>query len=266
MEGATTKVWVISLDSAADRRAQFADSARDADLDWSFFDAHRELHGDLEYRTQNSVLRHGRTLRAGELGAYSSHYALWQWLLQSSFEQIVVFEDDVQVDWDYLRFITQHDFAAMEIPYLRLYTKIPARWRYVQSPFLDRYHHLIRFTSFALGTQGYLLTKAGARALIESGRTIRYPVDAFMDRYWEHGVTNFGIYPFPIYERSIPSMIGEQRFAAEPLSRSQRLQCKSRQMIDKLQMWLHYIGPEPKKIRAQRSIAPLQFEAQVSAK
>jgi len=261
-----TKIWVISLANAEQRRAQFAHAASDAALDWSFFDAHTSLQGDLNYRSDDSILHHGRTLRAGELGAYSSHYALWTWLLQSDYEQMVVLEDDVQLDWDYLQFLTHHDFSAMDIPYLRMYTKIPARWRYARSPFLDRYHHLIRFTSYALGTQGYLLTKAGAQAFVAHGRNIRYPVDAFMDRYWEHGIDNLGIYPFPIHERSIPSMIGEQRFASEPLSLRQRNQFKANRLLDKLRMWTAYFRPETKSMRMRRNIDPIRFSTEAAIK
>jgi len=261
-----TKIWVISLSTATERRAQFQQTVAASAIDWSFFDAHTALQGDLRYSAPNSIVHHGRTLRNGELGAYSSHYALWQWLLTSDCEQIVVFEDDVQVDWEYLQFLTRHDFTAMGIPYLRMYTKIPARWRYVQSPFLDRYHHLIRFTSYALGTQGYLLTKAGARSFVQHGQDIRYPVDAFMDQYWEHKVANLGIYPFPIYERSIASTIGEQRFIGESLSAPQRRQFKMRRLQDKLRMWAAYFGPEPSMVKAHKSAAPVLFNIETAAK
>lgn len=248
-----TKVWIVSLADADARRAQIGQSLRDVDLDWEFFDAHRALQAGLHYRASDSHSTHGRTLRAAELGCYSSHYSTWQWLHDSDYDQILVFEDDVSVDWDFIAQLAALDFAAMNITYLRLFAKIPPRWRYVASPFLDRYHHLIRCTGYALGTQAYLLTRRGAAALLRCGQRVRYPVDAFLDRYWEHGVPNLALFPFPAFERSQPSMIGEARFAAERTPVAAQLQFRLQRLAVKLRMAYEYIGPENAAVRALKA-------------
>ena len=124
-----TKVWIVSLADADARRAQISESLRDVDFDWEFFDAHRALQGGLQYRAGDSHATHGRTLRAAELGCYSSHYATWQWLHDSAYEQMLVFEDDVSVDWDFIAQLAALDFTAMNIDYLRRFAKVPPRWR-----------------------------------------------------------------------------------------------------------------------------------------
>ncbi|HEY3699408.1 MAG TPA: glycosyltransferase family 25 protein [Spongiibacteraceae bacterium] len=258
-----TKLWVISLADAADRRAQIEQTLRDVDLDWDFFEAHRSLQGDLYYRADASHSTHGRTLRVGELGCYSSHYATWQWLIDSDYEQMIVFEDDVGVDWVFVEQFAAQDFAQMNIPYLRLFAKIPPRWRYVATPFFDRYHHLIRFTGYALGTQAYLLTKQGAQQLLESAKAIRYPIDTFMDRYWEHGVANLAVYPFPVFERFQPSSIGSARFAAESLPLSLQLQFRMRRAADRLRMLFEFYRPEGATIRRLKQNLRNRFAEQI---
>ncbi|MDB6063260.1 MAG: hypothetical protein JWM78_3363 [Verrucomicrobiaceae bacterium] len=232
-----TKIWVVSLANAAQRREQFARAVPGDAAAWEFFDAHTQLAPSLLHDSGATRATHGRTLRGGELGCYSSHYALWQWLVDSDYEQMVVLEDDVYVDWPFLNFLIGHDFSKLNIAYLRLFAKIPSRWRYVASPFLDRYRHLIRYTGYALGTQAYVLTKEGAARLLQHGKQVRYPIDVFMDRYWDHGVPNLAIYPFPVLENFQPSSIGQSRFEQEAIPLAIRMQFKFAKIFAKLRMW-----------------------------
>lgn len=237
---AQTKIWVVSLANAQQRRERFAAAAGADAPAYEFFDAHTALSPDLRHVSGASHATHGRTLRGGELGCYSSHYALWQWLLASDLEQMIVLEDDVRVDWDFIAFLMRNDFSALGIHYLRLFAKIPPRWRYVASPFLDRYHHLIRCTGYALGTQAYLLTRNAAAKLVQHGREVRYPIDVFMDRYWQHGVQNLAIYPFPVIEQFQPSSIGAARFEREPIPFAASLQFRWANLAAKAHMWQAY--------------------------
>ncbi len=176
-----TKIWIISLaDAGRTAGAVCEPGIRALHRRWEFFDAHTQLAPLLRHVVGATRSTHGRTLRGGELGCYSSHWSLWRWLVESDCEQMIVLEDDVQVDWRFIDFISGINFADMNINYLRLFAKIPARWRYVATPFLDRYHHLIRFTGYALGTQAYLLTKAGAAQLLATA----WPNDPLSDRYF----------------------------------------------------------------------------------
>lgn len=217
-----TAIRVISLPGALERRRAFAGSAAAADCAWEFFDAHATPANGLRYDAQRVAGIYGRQLHAGELGCYSSHFALWRWLAAADCEQLIVLEDDVVVDWEFIREIGAMPLAGHGIEYLRLFAKMPAPWRFVASPYFDTYRHLIRFTGYALGTQAYVLSKAGAVRLIRHAAAIEAPVDVYMDRTWDHGLLNLAVYPFPVYERHQRSSIGEDRFCA-PAARSRRL-------------------------------------------
>jgi glycosyl transferase family 25 len=214
-----TKVWVISLPAAQARRAAFASTAPEntpsTEIDWQFFDACSGLSSELAYDDNRVRLLNNRPLQKGELGCYSSHFRLWRWLEQSTnYEQMVVIEDDVVMDWGFLSEINRFDLSAHGIDYLRLFAKMPAPWRFIASPFFDKYRHLIQFTGYPLGTQAYLVTREGAKKFCRHGQQIEAAVDVYMDRTWEHGVLNLAIFPFPAYERHQSSSIGEGRFEA----------------------------------------------------
>ena len=208
-----TKVWVISLRTAQARRDAFLATVTEAASDWDFFDACSGVGPGLVYDAERARRLNNRPLQNGELGCYSSHYQLWSWLEHSAdYEQMVVIEDDVVVDWGFLSEVSRIDLQSRGIEYLRLFAKMPSSWRFVASPFLDKYRHLIQFTGYPLGTQAYLVTREGARKFRRHAEVIEAAVDVYMDRTWEHQVLNLAILPFPAYERHQASSIGEARF------------------------------------------------------
>jgi glycosyl transferase family 25 len=241
----TTPVAVVSLSAAHERRAMFTKLAADSRLPWSFFDARTAIAPPLRYDESAARRVHGRTLTDGEIGAYTSHVAVWQRLVESTQRQIIVFEDDVVVDWPLIARLASLDFSAMGIDYLRLFTKIPARFRKLRCPFIDRYHHLIRLTSFALGTQAYLITRDGAQRLLKHAMQVECPVDAYMDKYWKHGVPNIALYPFPVFERFDASTIGEARFEKQAIPMRDRVALFSHRLTERLAMVQNALGFDP---------------------
>jgi len=208
-----TSIRVISLRNAAERRNAFAEAASPTRLGWTFFDACEALHADLRYREDDAIIAKGRPLTGGEIGCYSSHYAVWKQLIDDpDADQCIVLEDDVIVDWDYLEAFAAVDHARGGHDYIRLYYKRPAPSRIVQKDFVCRATWLTEVSGYCFGTQGYLITKAGARRFVERFAHVRRPIDDEMDRSWIHGIANLAVFPFPLMERSADSGIGLARF------------------------------------------------------
>lgn len=207
-----TRIVVISMADASERRGRFEERALGAPVAWSFFPAHTSLHSSLRYDEERAVIAKGRPLRAGEIGCYSSHYAVWQDLQRDEADQYVVLEDDVIVDWTFVGKLAQIDLAAMGIDYLRLYYKFPARVALVKENFIDRARSIVELAGNAYGTQGYAITKAGAKVFLDHCRIVCRPIDDEMDRTWVHGQRNLAVFPFPIFEESAGSTIGNTRF------------------------------------------------------
>ncbi len=207
-----TRIIVISMADAGERRTRFEARARTAPVAWSFYAAHTSLHPSLRYDEAGAIVAKGRPLRAGEIGCYSSHYAAWTDLQSSDADQYVVLEDDVIVDWTFVGKLAQVDLAAMGINYLRLYYKFPARAALVKENFIDRARSIVELAGNAYGTQGYTITKAGAKLFLDHCRIVCRPIDDEMDRTWVHGQPNLAVFPFPVLEESAGSTIGNTRF------------------------------------------------------
>lgn len=241
---------MISLADAERRRTAFHEAAASSNLPWSFWDAHRQLGAPLSYDAGRAAKDLGRSLTEAERGCYSSHYSLWRWLLESPFEQMIVLEDDVVADWRLLEALTRIRFEGLGIEYLKLFGKVPASWRYIKSPFLGWYHHLIRFTGFPLGTQAYLMSRNAAAKMFVAGRSVEAPIDVYMDQSWRHGVLNLALYPFPVFECHQPSSIGEERLRYQAASGGEALlQRARRQLRRKLRLAWSVYGPEPPEAR-----------------
>jgi glycosyl transferase family 25 len=199
--------------NAEDRRQAFADRALGSPVRFEFFDAYTALHPDLSYDEPAVVFHQGRTMTRGELGCYSSHYALWKLLLDSpDLDQLIVLEDDVIVDWKAVAAISQHDFAKDGNHYIRLFQKrmgrfIPRRRHYVM-----KHLRLIEALDLVYGTQGYVITKQAARTLVNASNTVVRPIDDQLDRFWEHGIPNLAFFPPVLIEEAGPSLIGTGRF------------------------------------------------------
>lgn len=225
---ADTRIAVISLPDASDRRTAFAERAREAGLGWSFFDAHRELGPELRYDPDEAIVAKGRTMFPGELGCYSSHYYAWLELLESGSPRMIVLEDDTIVDWAFLRKAAAVDFQAKGVRYLRLYARRPCAFRR-HGEVVEPQRHLVEFADYAHGTQGYVITRQGAERLVRHCRTVRRPVDIELDRSWDHGIRCLAVFPFPLIEMSATSSIGPdrwERFEVPARLRARRLRTR----------------------------------------
>lgn len=205
-------VVVVSMPGAANRRSAFTARAARSYLAWRFFDAYTDLAPGLTYDAKAVEKNKGRQLTRGEIGCYSSHYAIWRDMATRGVRQCIVLEDDTIVDWAFLSVLAATDLSAWDIPYLRLYAKMPAFSRIVERDFLQRSRSIVEYVGHAYGTQAYVVTLEGARAFLRACATIRRPVDDEMDRSWEHGVRNLAVFPAPVIEEFGDSAIGLGRF------------------------------------------------------
>lgn len=205
---------VVSMPDAHARREAFAARAWPATIDWRFFDARSELTDDLRYDADAVERNKGRPLTKGEIGCYVSHYCIWQDIVQQGLAQCIVLEDDTIVDWAFLGQLAATDLQARNIPYLRLYSKVPTFGRVVSRDFLQRARSIVELVGYPFGTQGYVITQAGAQALLKACATIKRPIDDQMDRSWEHGIRNLALFPAPVIEEFVSSGIGADRYAA----------------------------------------------------
>lgn len=221
---ARTSTVVISLPEAADRRAMFAARAAGASLPWRWFDARRELGAGLEHDPDEAIVAKGRPMYPGELGCYASHYAAWIAFLDGDADQLLVLEDDTIVDWGFLATLAEVDLEAAGIVYLRLYAKRASASQVIVRNAIARQRSIVEFLDRPLGTQGYVLTRAGARRLVPHCRRVRRPIDDELDRSWDHGIRTLCVFPFPVIEESTASGIDAARW--DPYDMPSRLRLR----------------------------------------
>jgi glycosyl transferase, family 25 len=212
-DNAITPIRVISLDRSVDRRQAFMQMAGNNKSEWDFFSAYTGLTEPLQYDERIATRRCGRPLSPSELGTYASHFKLWEWLANSNYEQIIIFEDDVIVDWAFIELLSVTKFNSYGIHLLRLHLLYPSHWKIVKYRLFSPNSHLIRIVGNVLGAAGYLLTRAAACVLVSNYSTVAAPLDWVLARYWEHGLIGYCAFPFPIIERRGPSTIGDERHA-----------------------------------------------------
>lgn len=218
-----TKIWVVSLERAAERRAQFSEAAAACTVDWEFYAANTGVVAPLTYDEGLTIRQFGRPLSPGELGCYTSHFKLWELFLQSDYDQAIILEDDILVDWLALNRLAGFDFHAGKIDILRLFSTHPFPYSLATLRFMSPHSHLVKNEGLFLGTQGYLVTRAGAEALLTTGNVVTAPVDWVMSRYYEYRVINYCLLPYPILERYAPSHIGSARESGHAVSAADKI-------------------------------------------
>lgn len=206
--GERTAIRVISLEESTHRRTEFSRQMSGLDLDWSFFSAHKGIVPPLVYNDREAARHCGRILLPPEIGAYVSHFKCWEWLAHSEYDQAIILEDDIILDWRAITTLRQVNLLHYRIELLRLFATHPIRCKIIMYRFLAPHSHLVRTIGLYLGTQGYVLTKSGARRLIENYTNIIRPIDWVLTRYWEHKLGSYSLFPFPIIEQNVPSTIG----------------------------------------------------------
>ena len=199
-----SSVFVISRTGDAVRRALFQHMASESQIQWVFQDAAECLDG-ISYEASSARIVNGRELTESELGCYSSHFGIWEQFLASSNTLLTVLEDDVVLDWDFLRTVAQAISTRTDPTLLKLFVKHPTRFN-VRGSLCGRY--LLEYLDYSGGTQAYIPNRPAAQRLVSLGHIACRPIDDYLDASWEHGIPCFGVFPSPAFERLLPSTIG----------------------------------------------------------
>jgi glycosyl transferase family 25 len=205
---------VVSLKDALDRRDEVKDNLdANVQLSWRFFDAcTAETDVGIESSERIQISRFGRSLSAGEVGCFKSHFkVMTDFVANSNSEWLLVIEDDVWLDPRFdLKEVTDV-CKNNNINYMRLYAKAYKPAKFVHR--ISRFNQIIRFSTDPYGTQAYLINKAGATRFIESLDGINVPIDDELGRFWNNSLTPYAVFPFPAIERNVHSQIEQSRVA-----------------------------------------------------
>ena len=193
------KIFVINLKSSADRRERIRKQLDQNNITYTFFqaiDGRKEAHPLFDKYNDSRRKRYKRyRLSGGELGAYASHYLLWEKCVESG-EPIVVMEDDVSVS---PHFAAACDVAGKLIErygWIRLGATSDEPYKSIAQ---SGQYTIIRYLKGPSGAQCYALHPAAARVFLQHSREWFIPVDDFMDKFWLHQIDCIGLIPYPVH-------------------------------------------------------------------
>ena len=242
----TIPIRIISLASRPDRRRQIADRFdRLGVTGYSFLDAvngkaqpDHPLFAHYDPIARARVKGRGRDLKPSQLGCFASHYLLWQECAESG-RPLIVIEDDAILKENFLDALVQAPGLAETWPLVWLYEydrpgRDPSMKVGKAGPFT-----LMRKLKQHSCSVAYLLSPAGAAALLRHGQTWVYPLDDTMFRFYEHGVESIVIQPACVtQDRESPSDITDPADVAR-LPLRDKVRREAYKARDTIWRWLH---------------------------
>ena len=149
-------------------------------------------------------------LLQGEKGCYVSHLHAWEMLLASEHPAMVVLEDDVLLDDRFPAAIQA--VASLDLPWdmLKLIGRKKEKVRRVSR--WIRGIDLVDYTRVPSLTAGYVISRQGARKLLNSRKPFGRPIDVDLRHWWENDLMILGVTPpvLMLDETSQVSSIGER--------------------------------------------------------
>lgn len=204
---------VLSVKTATDRREKIATQLDSSKIpEWSFFDALDKDNLDIDFDYDGFKNKYHREPLFGEISALASHIKIIKDFIKSDATNLLVLEDDLVID-PYFKFELAIELMELcKIPYLKLYTRYYTPSKYINS--FGRFS-IYRAKWPPLGAQAYVFSKACAYEFINyinKFDKIFIPIDDLLDKFEDHKIPTYLLYPFPFMELTFPSTIFTQQF------------------------------------------------------
>jgi glycosyl transferase family 25 len=205
----TFQLDILSLPSSTQRRERMAAMLDDAGIEnWRFFDAVPPEECLLPYDEGAAFKAYGSTLSRAEISCAASHIGIIErFVREGGADYLVVFEDDIVIDptLNIAGYLQIMQLAGIE--YMKMYARFFVPARFITS--FNRFV-LYRFLFPPLGTQAYILSRKGARAMLDGfvrHGSIDMPIDQLMDCHERAVLPIYTIYPFQVMELNVPTTI-----------------------------------------------------------
>ena len=205
-------IFVVSLPRCTKRRQQVQHRLGALGLGYEMFDAVDGAAMDPrqdEPRLNKEYWRRlrGRDLSAGEIGAFMSHYKVWESMINRDLETAIVLEDNCFFEPDFADTVRDVTAAQWQWDIVLL----SAKKRFAVDRTLCEVgngRHLVRFRRRVGTTRAYLLTITAARRLVEYCGQIRAPIDWLYAEWWLNGLRFYAVSPAVAVRDQISSTIG----------------------------------------------------------
>lgn len=164
------------------------------------------LRADERLAPATTRWRHLCELNGSEVGCYLAHLRALRRAYDSGLERICILEDDVELEPAFGTVLAELERLPDDVEMIRL-MGLKIRKRKIVQTLADGVHQLVRPERGCLGTQGYLVNRAGMKKILDYGSRIFEPIDKLYDHFWEYDLRLFGVEPHLILESARPSSI-----------------------------------------------------------
>ncbi|PMG96264.1 glycosyltransferase family 25 protein [Vibrio lentus] len=191
-----TKIFVINLESSTERKKNISRQLDELSLPFELFSAvdgrASPSHPLLSYYNDElSQTFRAKTLSAGQLGCYASHYLLWQQCVEIN-QPIIVIEDDALIFKEaFLNFIQDIPEIPETVECVRLF-KNKRRKYHSYEMFEGNSTSIHKFTKGHMSATAYFLRPSAAEKYLEHSEEWYMAVDIYMDRFWQNEVECYG--------------------------------------------------------------------------
>ncbi len=212
------RIFVINLQSSAERRKDIQSQLEKLGLPFEFFnavDGKTLTEEDLSaYDGRKRRLFFGKDLSRGEIGCLLSHRAIYRKVVAENIPAALILEDDTILSPDLPDVLAALSACAGEWDMIRFLSreKNYRQARHLRP--LDAAHTLARPYGTPGGAYGYIVTPRAAERLNANMRKNWIPVDILHGQIWRTHLNVFSVIPSPVtYREDQPSTIGDERFS-----------------------------------------------------
>lgn len=156
---------------------------------------------DLPQAEQNSLYspthnsnQYFQPLVDGEKGCYTSHIQAWRQLLASDALALIVLEDDVVLEEAFAPVVQAIAALGNGWDMVKLMGRPSGEKIRAATP-LTPTHRLIQYQRVPSFTAGYMVSRAGARKLLDSRIPFGRPIDIDLRFWWENDLRILGVQP-----------------------------------------------------------------------
>lgn len=205
-------IYIINLDRSVARlrKAQMSLEARGLKYNRvSAIDgAQEDLRKSPYYDVDGNSRDYFEPVSSCLIGNFLSHRKTWKLILKGESSHSIVLEDDFCIHRDALPLLNQLGNEPLGYDILRLYTnRKPKRilYSYPDTPF-----HMVAAKRPPIATVAYLISKEGAKKLLDATETITRPLDVHLKHWWEFDLKAPCIWPSVFWQDDSPSAITDR--------------------------------------------------------
>lgn len=138
-----------------------------------------------------------RDLGKGEIGCSLSHKRAWQKILDEDLDFAFVLEDDIGLEDNFADVVNlMANLPHANWDFIKLYPLRRGGGSNIRDSFDYQGHQFVSYHKFPISAVAQVVSKQGAKSLLENMPYIVEPVDGHIKSWWSLGIYPFGLIPY----------------------------------------------------------------------